>query len=63
MSNVLYYSQFCEYCKQLIEKLSKTKTKDDIHFICIDNREKHIDGTMYIILENGQPPMDSSGGA
>jgi hypothetical protein len=54
MSNVLYYSRYCEYCNQLIEKLSKTKTKDEMHFICIDNREKHIDGTMYVVLDNGQ---------
>lgn len=54
MSAILYYSNFCDYCKELLIKISKTKTRDDIHFICIDNLEKHTDGTTYIILENGQ---------
>jgi hypothetical protein len=42
MSAVLYYSNYC------------TKTRDDLHFLCIDKREKHKDGTTHIILENGQ---------
>lgn len=54
MSFILYYSQHCNYCMELITKLSKTKTKDDIHFICIDKREKGTDGTVQIILDNGQ---------
>ena len=32
----------------------RTKTRDDIHFVCIDKREKHKDGTTHVILENGQ---------
>ena len=54
MSSVLYYSKFCNHCKELITRIAKTKTKDDLHFICIDNREKHKDGTINIILDNGQ---------
>jgi len=54
MSSVLYYSKFCEHCKELITKIARTKTKDDIHFVCIDKREKHEDGSTQIILENGQ---------
>lgn len=54
MSNILYYSQYCKHCNDLIERISKSQIKDDIHFICIDKREKHIDGTMHIILENAQ---------
>ena len=48
MSSVLYYSKFCKYCKELITKISRTKTKDDMHFVCIDTREKHQDGTTHI---------------
>ena len=54
MSSVLYYSKFCNHCKELITKIAKTKTKDEIHFVCIDNRERHKDGTTNIILDNGQ---------
>ena len=54
MSSVLYYSKFCNHCKELITRIAKTKTKNEIHFICIDSREKHTDGTTNIILENGQ---------
>jgi len=54
MSSVLYYSKFCNHCKELITRIAKTKTKNDLHFICIDNREKHKDGTINIILDNGQ---------
>ena len=54
MSSVLYYSKFCNHCKELITRIAKTKTKNELHFVCIDNREKHTDGTTNIILENGQ---------
>ena len=54
MSSVLYYSKFCKHCKELITKIARTKTKDDIHFVCIDKREKHQDGTTHIVLETGQ---------
>ena len=54
MSAVLYYSNYCNHCKQLLLKLSRTKTRDDLHFVCIDKRERHKDGTTNIILENGQ---------
>ena len=53
MSCILYYSNFCEHSKKLLQSLSKTNVSKDIHFICIDKRVK--DNTkVYIILENGQ---------
>ena len=67
MSAVLYYSNYCNHCKQLLLKLSRTKTRDDLHFVCIDKREKHKDGTTHIILENGKrlllPPNFASKGS
>ena len=54
MSVALYYSNYCEHCKELLMKVSRTKTSNDIHFICIDNRMKQSDGSTHIILENGQ---------
>ena len=53
MSAILYYSNFCNYCKTMLQKLSKTSLKDEFHFVCIDKRRK--DGNkIYVVLENGQ---------
>ena len=53
MSSILYYSNYCEHSKKLLQGLSKTKVSKDIHFICIDKRIKEND-KMFIVLENGQ---------
>jgi len=53
MSNlILYYSNFCEHSKKLLQTLSKSQISREIHFICIDNRVKE-EGKTYIILQNG----------
>ena len=54
MSSILYYSNFCDHSKKLLQTITKTSLIDDIHFICIDKRIKEKDGKIYIILENGQ---------
>jgi hypothetical protein len=54
MSSILYYSNYCEHSKKLLQTLSKANITGDIHFICIDKRTKDNNGKMYIILENGQ---------
>jgi len=54
MSSILYYSNFCEHSKKLLQVLSKTQVSQEFHFICIDKREKGKDNKTYIILENGQ---------
>jgi hypothetical protein len=55
MSCILYYSNFCEHSKNLLQHVSKNQiSKEDIHFICIDKRTKEKDGKTYIVLENGQ---------
>jgi len=54
MTEVLYYSNYCPHSKELLTYLSKSKKKNDIHFICIDKREKHKDGTTHIILDTGK---------
>ena len=53
MSYILYYSNYCSHCKDLLYKLSKTGVKNDIHFLCIDKRKINKDGTINIIMENG----------
>jgi hypothetical protein len=54
MSSILYYSNFCEHSKKLLQGLSKSQLSKDIHFICIDKRTKGDDGKIYIVLENQQ---------
>lgn len=55
MSYVFYYSNYCEKCKNIIEMLSKTELKKDIHFICIDKRYvSPQNNATYVILENQQ---------
>jgi hypothetical protein len=52
MSRVLYYSNYCSHCKNILLKLSKSDIKSDIHFLCIDKRFT-IEDKVYLILENG----------
>jgi len=54
MSSILYYSNFCEHSKKLLQTLSKANIHQDIHFICIDKRIKDSNNKMFIVLENGQ---------
>ncbi len=54
MSTILYYSKFCENCNKVLSAVSKSSVKDDMHFLCIDNRFKHNNGATYIKLQNGE---------
>jgi hypothetical protein len=54
MSCILYYSNFCEPSKKLLQTVTKTQNTSNIHFICIDKRVKEPNGKIYIILQNGQ---------
>lgn len=56
MSSILYYSNHCNHCKNMLTLLSRSEVKKDIHFLCIDKRIKK-NGTIYIVLENGQEIM------
>lgn len=51
MSAILYYSNYCNHCKSILQEVSRSKIKDGIHFICIDKRIQK-DGSIYVILEN-----------
>ena len=53
MSSILYYSNFCEHSKKLLQVVSKSQVSKDIHFICIDKRVTE-GGKIYVILENQQ---------
>jgi hypothetical protein len=54
MSSILYYSNFCEHSKKLLQTISKSSIQNDIHFICIDKRTKDSNGKVFIVMENGQ---------
>ena len=54
MSLIFYYSNYCNNCAGMVQRLSRSQNKNDIHFLCIDNRIKKPDGATYIILSNGQ---------
>jgi hypothetical protein len=53
MSCIVYYSNYCEPSKKLLQTLAKTRLKEEIHFICIDKRFKDAQNKMMIEL-NGQ---------
>lgn len=53
MSSILYYSNFCQHSKTLLQNIGNSNVTKDVHFICIDKRIKE-GNKMYIILENGQ---------
>ena len=54
MSSILYYSNYCQNCKDLLQSISKSGVKEEIHFICLDNRVKRPNGATYVILANNQ---------
>ena len=54
MSSILYYSNFCEHSKKLLQIIGKTNIQQEMHFISIDKRVKDANNKIYIILENGQ---------
>ena len=53
MSFILYYSEYCNHSKTIVQELSKSQITKDIHFIKIDKRVQE-NGKTYIVLENNQ---------
>jgi hypothetical protein len=54
MSSILYYSNYCNHSKSLLQLLSKSDVAKEVHFICIDNRQKDQTGRTLIVLQNGE---------
>ena len=48
----LYYSNYCNKCKELLNFLYKTPFRDQFKYICIDNRRNN-NGQIVILLNNG----------
>ena len=53
MSSVLYYSRMCENCNNLLGVLAKSQAKNDMHFVCVDKRERSPEGKLFVIMSNG----------
>ena len=55
MSSILYYSNYCEKCKDLLRLIGKSDLKNDMHFVCIDKRFRDPQtGGTYVILDTQQ---------
>jgi hypothetical protein len=54
--SIVYYSNYCEPSKKLLQTLAKTRLKEEVHFICIDQRFKDAQNRTIIEL-NGQQLM------
>ena len=55
MSSILYYSNYCDKCKNVLRLIGNSEIKKDIHFICIDKRVTNPqNGRTYVVLENQQ---------
>ena len=54
MTSILYYSNFCDPSKRLLQKVSKTKLQQTLHFICIDQRTRNAKGQTLITIEHEQ---------
>jgi hypothetical protein len=59
MSIIIYYSNFCDPSKKLLQKVAKTKLGQKIHFICIDRRQRDSKGNTILFLENEQVMLPS----
>ena len=51
--DVLYYSNYCNHCKELLTLIGKSSIKNNIYFVCIDKRLKK-NNIIYVSLENGK---------
>jgi len=57
--SIIYYSNFCDPSKKLLQKVAKTKLSQEIHFICIDRRQKDNKGNTILFLQNEQVMLPS----
>ena len=35
--DIIFYSNFCTYCKEVINEISKTPINDNILYVCVDD--------------------------
>lgn len=44
MATIVYYSNFCEPSKKLLQLIARTKQRQEMHFLCVDTRFKSPNG-------------------
>lgn len=52
MAEILYYSNYCEHSKKILQTLSKSQLKNKFHFVCVDKRVVE-DNKIFVVLQNG----------
>jgi len=57
--SIVYYSNYCDPSKKLLQKIAKTKLSQTIHFVCIDRRQRDSKGNTILFLENEQVMLPS----
>jgi hypothetical protein len=55
--DILYYSNFCQHSKKVIDYIAKSGLIEKIHAICIDKRSTDHTGQVFVTLENGKKIM------
>ena len=56
--NILFFSNYCQHCKEVLEKINNYNLKEQINLNCVDNNRKNLPAflksvpTMVIPLEN-----------
>lgn len=49
MGSILYYSNYCNHCKNILLNLSRNRIKENVHFVCIDKRTKKGNDTFAVL--------------
>lgn len=49
MGSILYYSNYCNHCKNILLNLSRNRIKEDVHFVCIDKQIKKGNDTFAVL--------------
>ena len=58
MLDIVYYSNFCDHCKRLLQYLVKNGMAENTNFICIDNRRRdEQNNNLTILLDSGKRVM------
>jgi len=60
MASIVYYSNFCEPSKKLLQLIARTKQRQDMHFLCVDTRFKSPRGETMLQVGTQQVALPGS---